>query len=85
LNDVSTTNETMEYMAFGLPVLAFDLRETRVSASEAAAYAKPNDVRDMARPLVELLEDQPAAKQCVRLAAPRYKPSSLGSTKPSAT
>ena len=32
LNDVSTMNKTMEYMAFELPVVAFDLRETRVSA-----------------------------------------------------
>ena len=32
LNDLSTMNKTMEYMAFGLPVVAFDLRETRVSA-----------------------------------------------------
>ena len=31
LNDVSTMNKTMEYMAFELPVIAFDLRETRVS------------------------------------------------------
>ena len=28
LNDVSTMNKTMEYMAFELPVVAFDLRET---------------------------------------------------------
>ena len=33
LNDVSTMNKTMEYMAFGLPVVAFDLKETRVSAA----------------------------------------------------
>ncbi len=32
LNDLSTMNKTMEYMAFELPVVAFDLRETRVSA-----------------------------------------------------
>ena len=38
LNDVSTMNKTMEYMAFGLPVVAFDLRETRVSAGDAAVY-----------------------------------------------
>ena len=29
LNDVSTMNKTMEYMAFGLPVVAFDLKETQ--------------------------------------------------------
>jgi len=59
LNDVSTMNKTMEYMAFGLPVLAFDLRETRASAAEAGAYATPNDVEEMARLLVELIDDEP--------------------------
>ena len=41
LNDVSTMNKTMEYMSFELPVVAFDLRETRVSAADAAVYVKP--------------------------------------------
>jgi glycosyltransferase involved in cell wall biosynthesis len=59
LNDVSTMNKTMEYMAFELPVVAFDLRETRVSAGDAAVYAKPNDVRDYAAAIVELMDDQP--------------------------
>ena len=52
LNDVSTMNKTMEYMAFGLPVLAFDLRETRISAAEAGVYATPNDIEEMGRLLV---------------------------------
>ena len=59
LNDVSTMNKTMEYMAFGLPVLAFDLHETRASAAEAGAYATPNDVEEMARLFVELIDDEP--------------------------
>jgi glycosyltransferase involved in cell wall biosynthesis len=59
LNDVSTMNKTMEYMAFGLPVLAFDLKETRASAAEAGAYATPNDVEEMARLFVELIDDEP--------------------------
>jgi glycosyltransferase involved in cell wall biosynthesis len=58
LNDVSTMNKTMEYMAFGLPTVAFDLLETRVSAREAAVYATPNEVDDYARLIVELLEDE---------------------------
>ncbi|HEY0936798.1 MAG TPA: glycosyltransferase, partial [Trebonia sp.] len=57
LNDVSTMNKTMEYMAFELPVVAFDLRETRVSAGDAAVYAVPNDVREYARAIVELVDD----------------------------
>jgi glycosyltransferase involved in cell wall biosynthesis len=59
LNDVSTMNKTMEYMAFALPVVAFDLRETRVSAGEAAAYASPNEVAELARLVVELIDDEP--------------------------
>ncbi len=58
LNDVSTMNKTMEYMAFELPVVAFDLRETRVSAGEAALYVKPNDERDYAKAIVALLDDE---------------------------
>jgi glycosyltransferase involved in cell wall biosynthesis len=59
LNDLSTMNKTMEYMAFELPVVAFDLRETRVSAGEAAVYVKPNDVRDYAAAIVDLMDDEP--------------------------
>ena len=57
LNDLSTMNKTMEYMAFGLPVIAFDLRETRVSAGGAGAYATPNDVEELAQLLLELIDD----------------------------
>ena len=59
LNDVSTMNKTMEYMAFELPVVAFDLHETRVSAGDAAVYAKPNDVADYAAAIVKLMDDEP--------------------------
>lgn len=58
LNDVSTMNKTMEYMCFGLPVIAFDLKETKVSAGRAAVYAEPNSVDDYATELVKLLEDE---------------------------
>ena len=57
LNDVSTMNKTMEYMAFGLPVVAFDLKETRVSAGEAARYIESGDVTAYAKAIVELLDD----------------------------
>ena len=49
LNDVSTMNKTMEYMAFGLPGRRLRPRETRVSADDAAVYAEPNDVADVRR------------------------------------
>jgi asparagine synthase (glutamine-hydrolysing) len=59
LNDVSTMNKTMEYMAFELPVVAFDLTETRVSAADAAIYVPPNDVDAYAKAILELLDDEP--------------------------
>ena len=58
LNDVSTMNKTMEYMAFELPVVAFDLRETRVSAGDAGVYVQPNDVTLYADAIVDLLDDE---------------------------
>lgn len=56
-NDASTMNKTMEYMAFGLPVVAFDLRETRISAQDAAMYVPPNDTDKFARTIADLLDD----------------------------
>jgi glycosyltransferase involved in cell wall biosynthesis len=57
LNDVSTMNKTLEYMAFGLPVVAFDLKETRVSAGDAAVYVESGDVAAYARAIVNLIDD----------------------------
>ena len=59
LNDVSTMNKTMEYMAYELPVVAFDLRETRISAGQAAVYVTPNDVREYAETIIALMDDEP--------------------------
>jgi glycosyltransferase involved in cell wall biosynthesis len=63
LNDVSTMNKTMEYMAFELPVVAFDLLETRVSAGEAAVYAEPNRVESFAQAIVDLVDDELRRKE----------------------
>ncbi len=63
LNDVSTMNKTMEYMAFELPVVAFDLVETRVSAQDAAVYATPNDVAEYADNALALLADDVGRKE----------------------
>jgi glycosyltransferase involved in cell wall biosynthesis len=63
LNDVSTMNKTMEYMAFELPVVAFDLKETRVSAGNAAIYVEANDVAAYARAIGELLADPERRRQ----------------------
>jgi glycosyltransferase involved in cell wall biosynthesis len=45
-----------EYMAFGLPVVAFDLPQTRVLAGGAATLAGPGDIGAHARAIDELLD-----------------------------
>ncbi len=50
-------NKTMEYMAFGLPVVTFDLKEARVSALGAAVYVTPNDIKQFAQTIADLLDD----------------------------
>nr|WP_237439935.1 glycosyltransferase family 4 protein [Amycolatopsis rubida] len=57
LNDVSTMNKVMEYMAMGKPMVSFELREARVSAGEAALYAPANDVAEFAKLVAVLLDD----------------------------
>ncbi|MCG5220675.1 glycosyltransferase family 4 protein [Streptosporangium soli] len=57
LNDVSTMNKIMEYMAMARPVVSFDLREARVSAGEAALYAPANDESAFAKLVSRLLDD----------------------------
>ena len=57
MNDKSTMNKVMEYMALGKPVVQFDLTEGRFSAQGASLYAKGNDQVDLARKLVRLLDD----------------------------
>jgi glycosyltransferase involved in cell wall biosynthesis len=57
LNDKSTMNKAMEYMALGKPVVAFDLKETRVSCGDTALYATPNDVKDLADKILCLADN----------------------------
>lgn len=57
MNDKSTMNKIMEYMALGKPIVQFDLTEGRFSAGEASLYARPNDAVDMAEKILELLDD----------------------------
>jgi len=57
MNDKSTMNKIMEYMALGKPVVQFSLTEGWYSAREASLYANKNDERDLAVKIVELLDD----------------------------
>jgi glycosyltransferase involved in cell wall biosynthesis len=57
LNDVSTMNKVVEYMAVGRPIVSFDLVEARISADDSAVYAEDNDEAAFAELLVALLDD----------------------------
>ncbi|MDQ1034739.1 glycosyltransferase involved in cell wall biosynthesis [Streptomyces sp. V3I8] len=57
LNDVSTMNKVLEYMAMGRPIVSFDLREARVSAGDAAVYASDDDESEFAELITTLLDD----------------------------
>ena len=57
MNDISTMNKIMEYMALSKPIVQFDVKEGRVSAQDASLYAKANDPIDFAEKVLELIDD----------------------------
>lgn len=57
MNDKSTMNKIMEYMALGKPIVQFDLAEGRFSARDASLYARPDDPADLAARIAELADD----------------------------
>ncbi|MGB5874305.1 MAG: glycosyltransferase family 4 protein [Bacteroidota bacterium] len=58
MNDKSTMNKVMEYMALGKPIVQFNLTEGRRSALEASLYARKNDATDFADKLLFLLDNE---------------------------
>jgi glycosyltransferase involved in cell wall biosynthesis len=60
MNDKSTMNKILEYMALGKPIVQFELTEGRYSAQDASLYAKPNDPIDFAQKILQLLADPDA-------------------------
>jgi len=61
-NDKLSMNKILEYMAFGLPIVQFDLKEGRLIAGDAAVYAENNDPKSMAKSIISLI-DNPAARE----------------------
>ncbi len=57
MNDKSTMNKIMEYMALGKPIVQYDLREGRFSARESSLYAKCTEPADFGDKIAELLDD----------------------------
>src|SRR5205823_7212122 len=61
MNNLSTMNKIMEYMALKKPIVQFDLKEGKFSAKKASLYAK--DVKDFAEKINELLDNEELRKQ----------------------
>jgi len=57
MNDSSTMNKILEYMAFSKPIVQFEVREGRYSAQEASLYAEPNNTDDLADKILSLIDD----------------------------
>ena len=66
LSDKSTHTKIMEYLFFGVPVVASDLTETRVSAADCAVYAEPEDDVRFAERILELIDDPGRARDIGR-------------------
>jgi len=63
LNDLSTWIKIMEYMASAKPIVAFDLKETRFSARDAAIYVTPNSETEFAKAIAQLMDHPERQKQ----------------------
>lgn len=73
LNDVSTMNKVIEYMAMARPIVSFDLVEARVSAGNAAVYVPPNDEPEFARAIDQLLRDPVRRREMGELGLARVR------------
>lgn len=58
MNNLSTMNKIMEYMALKKPIVQFDLKEGKASAQKASLYAKNNDTQDFAEKIMWLLDHE---------------------------
>jgi glycosyltransferase involved in cell wall biosynthesis len=77
LNDVSTMNKVLEYMAMSVPVVTYDLVEAHVSAGPAALYATADDERSLGREIARLLDNEPLRRRLGDAGRERIESSAL--------
>jgi glycosyltransferase involved in cell wall biosynthesis len=70
--NLSTMNKMIEYLAFGKPIVAFDLLEHRRTVQDAAMYVSANDTDQFAEVLRDLLIDEPRRLSLSRLGRQRF-------------
>lgn len=69
MNNLSTMNKIMEYMALKKPIVQYDLKEGRASAQNASLYAKNNNTADFADKIMWLLDHE---KESIEMAEYGY-------------
>jgi glycosyltransferase involved in cell wall biosynthesis len=73
MNDKSTMNKILEYMAFSKPIVQFEVTEGRYSAAEASLYAEPNNTADLADKILSLIDDPERSRQMGELGRHRVE------------
>jgi glycosyltransferase involved in cell wall biosynthesis len=63
MNNFSTMNKIMEYMALKKPIVQYDLKEGRFSAGEASMYAENTSTTDFAEKILYLIDNPDIAIQ----------------------
>ena len=63
MNDKCTMTKVLEYMSYGRAVVQFDLPQGRITAGDAALYARPNDPVDFAEQVLKLIESEPLRRE----------------------
>ena len=58
MNNLSTMNKIMEYMALKKPIVQFTLKEGKYSAENASLYAENTDPKDFAEKIITLLDNE---------------------------
>jgi glycosyltransferase involved in cell wall biosynthesis len=58
MNNLSTMNKIMEYMALKKPIVQFSLKEGRLSAEDASLYAINTSTKDFADKIIWLLDHE---------------------------
>ena len=72
-NDSCTTIKTMEYMALRKPTVCFRTRENILTAGDAALYANDNNIEDLARITLQLMDDPDFRKSMGEIARARVE------------
>ena len=63
MNNLSTMNKIMEYMALKKPIVQYDLKEGCFSAQKASLYAENTNTEDFAEKIMYLLDNESVRKE----------------------